>query len=56
MELAGIMWLAPDLGPVKLVNSSDVVFELIRHNIKRNHTIVSTRMKLATKWAIIRKQ
>ena len=56
MELAGIMWLAPDLGPVKLVNSGDVVFELIRHNIKqRNHTIVSTRMKLATKWAIIRK-
>ena len=54
MELAGTMWLAPDLGPVKLINSGDIVFELIRHNIKTATTAVSQKTKLSTKWARIR--
>ena len=56
MELTGTMWLAPDLGPVKLISSGDIVFELIRHNIKTATTAVSLKTKLATKWSRIRNE
>ena len=56
MELTGTMWLAPDLGPVKLISSGDIIFELIRHNIKTATTAVSLKTKLATKWSRIRNE
>jgi hypothetical protein len=48
------MWLAPNLGPVKFVNSDDIVFELTRYNVSVDETVVPSKMKLATTWATIR--
>ena len=54
LERPGTMWLAPNLGPVKFVNSDDIVFELVRYNVSVDETAVSSKMKLATTWATIR--
>ena len=54
LERPGTMWLAPNLGPVKFVNSDDIVFELARYNVSVDETAVSSKMKLATTWATIR--
>jgi len=54
LERPGTMWLAPNLGPVKFVNSDDIVFELTRYNVSVDETVVPSKMKLATTWATIR--
>ena len=47
------MWLAPDIGIVKALNSSDVIFELIDYNITIDGIVVAVepKGKLATTWA-----
>ena len=51
------MWLAPDIGLVKAINSSDVIFELISHNITPSGIVVAVepKGKLATTWGALKK-
>ena len=52
------MWLAPDIGIVKAINSSNVIFELIDHNIPIDGPVVAVepKGKLTTTWAALKKR
>lgn len=52
------MWLAPDFGLVKSLNSSGVVFELIDHNITIDGPVVAVepKGKLATTWGALKQR
>lgn len=52
------MWLAPDIGLVQALNSSDVKFELISHNIPIDGPVVAVapKWKLATTWGALKKR
>ena len=52
------MWLAPDVGLVQALNSSDVKFELISHNIPIDGPVVAVepKWKLATTWGALKKR
>ena len=52
------MWLAPDFGLVKSLSNSDIVFELIDHNITIDDIVVAVepKGKLATTWGALKKQ
>ena len=52
------MWLAPDIGIVKAINSSDVIFELIDHNISIDGPVVAVepKWKLATTWGALKER
>ena len=52
-----VMWLAPSVGLVKSINSSEVVFELIRFEVAPSEgggTAVRPKAKLATTWAALK--
>lgn len=50
------MWLAPDFGLVKSLNSDGIVFELIDHNITPDDIVVAVepKEKLATTWGALK--
>ena len=52
------MWLAPDFGLVKSINSKGVVFELIDHNISIDGPVVAVepKWKLATTWGALKER
>ncbi len=52
------MWLAPDIGIVKALNSSDVIFELIDYNITIDgiEVAVHPKERLATTWGALKKR
>ena len=52
------MWLAPDIGIVKSLNSSDVIFELIDYNITIDGIVVAVepKGKLAMAWGALKKR
>ena len=52
------MWLAPDIGLVKAINSSGVIFELIDHNIPIDGPVVAVepKWKLATTWGTLKER
>ena len=51
------MWLAPDFGLVKSLNSDGIVFELINYNITIDGIVVAVepKGKLATTWGALKK-
>ena len=57
LKFTNTMWLAPDVGLVKSISTSDEVFELIRLDIapKKEPTAVRPKGKLATTWATIKR-
>ena len=50
------MWLAPDFGLVKSIDSGGIVFELIDHNITTDDIVVAVepKEKLATTWGMLK--
>ena len=52
------MWLAPDVGLVQALNSENVKFELISHNIPIDGPVVAVepKWKLATTWGLLKKR
>ena len=58
LELKNTIWLAPDVGFVKAINTRDVIFELIRYNVAIEDTeiAVQSKGKLATKWAALKRE
>ena len=52
------MWLAPDLGLVKSINSDGVVFELIDYDIAIDSPVVAVepKWKLAMTWGALKKR
>lgn len=52
------MWLAPDFGLVKSLNSSGVIFELIDHNITIDDIVVAVepKGKLAMTWGALKER
>ena len=52
------MWLAPDIGLVQALNSSNVKFELISHNIPIDGPVVAVepKWKLATTWGALKER
>ena len=57
LTFTSAMWLAPDVGLVKSISTSDVVFELIRFDIApKVPTSVHRKGKLATTWAMIKRR
>ena len=50
------MWLAPDFGLVKSIDSGGIVFELIDHNITTDDIVVAVepKGKLATTWGMLK--
>ena len=51
------MWLAPDFGLVKSLNSNGIVFELIDSNVATDGPVVAVepKEKLATTWGALKK-
>jgi hypothetical protein len=57
LTFTSTMWLAPDVGLVKSISTSDVVFELIRLDIAlKVPTSVQPKGKLATTWAEVKRR
>ena len=52
------MWLAPDFGLVKSLSSSDIVFELIDHNITTDDIVVAVepKGKIAITWGALKER
>ena len=52
------MWLAPDFGLVKSVNSSGVTFELVDYNVTIDGPVVAVepKGKLAMTWGALKKR
>ena len=52
------IWLAPDVGLVQALNSDNVKFELISHNIPIDGPVVSVepKWKLATTWGALKER
>ena len=52
------MWLAPDIGLVQALNSDNVKFELINHNIPIDGPVVAVepKWKLATTWGALKQR
>lgn len=52
------MWLAPDFGLVKSLNSNGVIFELIESNVTIDGPVVAVepKEKLATTWGALKKR
>ncbi len=58
LSIQSTMWLAPDFGLVKSLNSSDVIFELIDYDITIGgiEVAVHPKGKLAMTWGALKKQ
>ena len=56
LELSNAMWLAPNIGIVKSIDTNEIVFELIRYNItvEDPDAAVQPKGKLATTWATLK--
>ena len=63
LELKTTMWLAPNVGFVKAINSKSIIFELIDYDvaiedieIEDTEIAVQPKGRLATKWASLKKK
>jgi hypothetical protein len=58
LELSNAMWLAPNIGIVKSIDTNEIVFELIRYNItvEGPGAAVQPKGKLAMTWAALKQK
>ncbi len=56
VDLSMTMWLAPNVGLVKAISSSDVIFELISYDVATEETeiAVQTKGNLAATWGVLK--